>query len=64
VLHANVAFRGVQVPAGKHLVRFTYTPPLWGAALATTAAAVVALAAWLGWALWTSRAHTRRAATR
>ncbi len=43
---ANVAFRAVPVPAGRHLVIFTYTPPSWPVALAATGAGALVLAGW------------------
>ena len=46
VLTANVAFRAVPVPAGKHLVRFSYTPPAWRPALLLSAAGLAVLGLW------------------
>ncbi|HEV2124988.1 MAG TPA: YfhO family protein, partial [Chloroflexota bacterium] len=54
ILNANVAFRGVLVPAGRHLVRFEYTPPMWPAALALTFICTAALALSAA-AIWLSR---------
>ena len=48
---ANVAFRAVPIPAGRHLVRFEYRPPGWSAAVAFTAAATVLLGLWSVWVL-------------
>ncbi len=48
---ANVAYRAVPLPAGRHLVRFTYTPPGWPGALGITAGATLALSLWALWAL-------------
>jgi hypothetical protein len=44
VLRANVLFRGVRVPAGRHLVEMTYLPPAipWGMAAAGLGLALVA----------------------
>lgn len=42
LLRANVAFRGVQVPAGRHVVEQVYRPWTVLAGLATSAAALVA----------------------
>jgi hypothetical protein len=58
ILHVNVAFRAVSIPAGRHLVRFEYAPPSWVAALSTTAGSVLLLSVYgglSGWALATSR---------
>ncbi|HET7770507.1 MAG TPA: YfhO family protein, partial [Chloroflexota bacterium] len=51
ILTANVAFRAVPLPAGRHRVRFTYEPPSWGPALAISGGAAVVLLGWLGWVL-------------
>jgi hypothetical protein len=51
VLTANVAFRAVAIPAGRHLVRFSYTPPAWGPARLMTGVALLALGLWLFLAL-------------
>jgi hypothetical protein len=53
---ANVAFRAVPIPAGRHLVRFTYTPPGWALGLTLSAAGLFALAAWTAGARWLWRA--------
>lgn len=58
LLTANVGFRAVRVPAGRHLVRFTYTPPLWREALAITALGVTGTAMWTLWPR--SMRHTPR----
>jgi hypothetical protein len=48
VLQADYAFRAVRVPAGKHIVEFTYTPlAFWGGALVSGAAFLAVLAAGL-----------------
>lgn len=44
VARTNVAFRSVEVPAGRHAVEWTYVPPGFRAGLVLSA---VALAAWL-----------------
>jgi uncharacterized membrane protein YfhO len=51
ILTANVAFRAVAIPAGHHLVRFSYTPPAWGPARLVTGVALLALGLWLFLAL-------------
>jgi hypothetical protein len=51
VLTANVAFRAVPLPAGRHRVRFIYEPPFWGVSLAISGVAAVVLLGWLGWVL-------------
>jgi len=48
---ANVAFRAVAVPAGRHVVRFEYRPPGWGAALALTTSGSAVLVLWAIWVL-------------
>jgi hypothetical protein len=45
VLRANVAFRAVQVPAGRHTIEYVYRPPWMLAGLAVSAAAALAGAA-------------------
>jgi hypothetical protein len=52
IMHANVAFRAVAIPAGHHLVRFTYVPPAWPAALSLTLGATLILALWTVWTVW------------
>jgi uncharacterized membrane protein YfhO len=59
VLTANVAFRAVALPAGRHLVTFSYAPPAWGAALAVTLVAALALALWGAWLLVAARPADR-----
>lgn len=49
---SNVAYRAVPVPAGRHLVRFTYTPPTWPAALWITGSATLVLFLWALRAWW------------
>ncbi|MCM2255631.1 MAG: YfhO family protein [Vicinamibacteria bacterium] len=44
VLRANVAFRAVPVPAGRHHVRLEYRPGAWAAATALTLFGLLALA--------------------
>lgn len=48
VLRANLAFRAVPVPAGRHGVELAYRPPTvtWGLLLSLAAAAVCAALAW------------------
>ena len=48
ILTANVAFRAIWLPSGRHRVRFTYEPPYWGAARALSAGAAAILLIWLG----------------
>lgn len=47
IVTANVAFRGVFVPGGAHVVAMAYAPDGWATARAVTAASLVILAAWL-----------------
>lgn len=47
ILTANVAFRAIELPAGRHRVIFRYEPPNWGVSLAVSAGAAALLAAWL-----------------
>jgi uncharacterized membrane protein YfhO len=45
IVPANVSFRGVPLPAGKHQVTLTYTPPgLWFGALAMVVTLLLLLA--------------------
>ena len=60
----NVAFRGLPVPAGKHVVRMRYDPELlWLSAwISLVATLALALAAWFGdnrqaKASWTSKTN-------
>jgi hypothetical protein len=48
LLRANVAFRAVAVPAGRHVIDSTYRPPAvgLGLALSVTTAAIAAAVAW------------------
>jgi hypothetical protein len=52
VLKANIAFRAVRVPAGRHVIEYVYRPRTlaWGGAL--TAAALLLGG---GWAVWRAR---------
>jgi Bacterial membrane protein YfhO len=59
VLTANVAFRAVAIPAGRHLVTFSYAPPGWGAALGVTLVAALTLALWGAWLLVAARSADR-----
>ena len=59
ILTANVAFRAVAIPAGRHLVTFSYAPPAWGAALGATLVAALALALWGAWLLVAARPADR-----
>ena len=47
VLRANYAFRGIAVPAGRHVVRFEFTPKAFYYGLALSALALLALASFL-----------------
>jgi hypothetical protein len=47
IVTANVAFRGVLVPGGAHVVAMAYAPDGWATARAVTSASLVILAAWL-----------------
>jgi membrane protein YfhO len=48
LLRANVAFRAVALPAGRHVVESVYRPPAVGVGLAVSALAAIALAgAWV-----------------
>jgi hypothetical protein len=46
IYNANVAFRAVPIPAGRHRVVFTYVPPHWSPAQAITVAASSLVGAW------------------
>jgi len=48
ILRANGAFRAVRLPAGRHLVRFTYEPVAAKAGLASSAVGLLAAAALAG----------------
>jgi Bacterial membrane protein YfhO len=49
VLRANVAFRAVGVPGGRHLIELVYRPPavLWGLAVSALTAISLAAALWI-----------------
>jgi hypothetical protein len=49
IFTANVAFRAVPIPAGRHVVRFEYSPPGWELGLAISGASAFVLATWLIW---------------
>jgi hypothetical protein len=49
ILHANVAFRGVEIPAGRFTVEFRYVTPGLRAGLAVSAAALAVIAGVIGW---------------
>jgi hypothetical protein len=59
ILTANVAFRAVRVPAGRHTVTFSYTPPYWRLGIGVTLAALSVSSCWLGLALMAGRAPQR-----
>ncbi|MCS7001250.1 MAG: YfhO family protein, partial [Dehalococcoidia bacterium] len=57
---ANYLFRGIVIPAGEHVVEFTYEPPLfWLGFQITLGVAVGVIAAW---AIWKIGSATARAA--
>ena len=47
---ANYAFRAVYVPAGKHVVKFSFNPLIWKVGLGLTTLSSLFLLSWLG--LW------------
>jgi len=49
VLRANVAFRAVEAPAGRHVIEFVYRPAPVVAGLVCAALAVALACAWLAW---------------
>lgn len=53
---ANYAFRAVYVPAGQHLVRFSFQPAMWRIGLAASGLTLLGLLAWAGRA-WRQRAR-------
>jgi uncharacterized membrane protein YfhO len=59
ILTANVAFRAVRVPAGRHTVTFSYTPPHWHLGIGVTLAALGVSSCWLGLALMAGRVPQR-----
>jgi hypothetical protein len=59
ILTANVAFRAVPIPAGRHVVRFEYEPPGWRLGVALSAVAALLLGSWAAWAAWMARVDSR-----
>jgi hypothetical protein len=55
VLKTNLAFRGVHLPAGAHVVEFRYDPPSFRAGLWISGGAVAFAAAWVGLAFRRNR---------
>jgi hypothetical protein len=49
IVHADYAFRGVPVPAGRHTVQFRYTPPGLPLGVAISLLALLALTGWWVW---------------
>lgn len=52
IYRANFAFRAVEVPAGKHLVKFTFEPTYWRKGLGISAGMLVITLFGLGYSLW------------
>ena len=55
ILKTNLAFRGVHLPAGAHVVEFRYDPPSFRAGLWISGGAVAFAAAWVGLAFRRNR---------
>lgn len=56
---ANYAFRAVYVPAGQHIVRFSFEPFVWRVGLVLSGLSLLGLLAWAGLA-WRLRARQAR----
>ncbi|MDP3998468.1 MAG: YfhO family protein [bacterium] len=52
IYRANFAFRAVEVPQGKHLVRFTFEPTYWRVGFWISVGTLVVVLLGLGWSLW------------
>jgi len=60
ILRANYAFRAVGVPAGPHVIRFTYRPRYWLASLLASALSLLALIGVLVWGPFRDERGRRR----
>ena len=52
ILRANYAFRAVEVPQGKHLVKFTFEPTYWRLGLGISAGTLLLVLLGLGYSFW------------
>ncbi|MDO8551066.1 MAG: YfhO family protein [bacterium] len=52
IYRGDFAFRAVQVPGGKHLIKFTFEPTYWKLGLWVSGGTLLVVLLGLGWSLW------------